>query len=83
MCYETRNQQIARLCYERDDLMWALKSAEKNIEKLLCENEDLKKLCEKQARLNLVNAKLALELDKVKAERDALLARMEAVDDNP
>ena len=67
MCYETRNQQIARLCYERDDLMWSLRSAEKNIEKLLCENEGLKKLCEKQARLNLVNAKLALELDKVKA----------------
>lgn len=40
----------------------------------------LKELCEKQARLNLVNAKLALELDEVTAERDALKARMEAKD---
>lgn len=44
------------------------------------ERDELRRIVEKQARLNLVNAKLALELDEVKAERDALKAKLEADD---
>ena len=41
------------------------------------ERDDLKRICEKQAELNAKVAELALELDAVTAERDALLARLE------
>lgn len=44
MCYETRDSQIARLCYERDDLKRMLKAAEDGMERLRQENEELKAL---------------------------------------
>ena len=45
MCYETRDSQIARLCYERDDYNRMLKAAEEGMERLLQENEELNALC--------------------------------------
>ena len=65
-----------------EDLRSLYAATAKERDELKRENEALKKLCEKQARLNRTVAVLTLELDKVKAERDALLARMEGVDDS-
>ena len=59
---EYLSERVAALAKERDDLRR--------------ENNYLKDLCDRQARLNLVNAKLAMDLDKVTAERDALRARL-------
>ena len=77
MCYETRDSQIARLCYERDDLKRMLKAAEEVMERLRQENEELRKLCEKQARLSRTLAVTARALDDMTAERDALKARLD------
>lgn len=41
------------------------------------EIDALRQICEKQARLNRTVAVLTLELDKVTAERDALMAKLE------
>ena len=54
---EYLSERVAALAQERDDLRR--------------ENNYLKDLCDRQARLNLVNAKLQMDLDKVTAERDA------------
>jgi hypothetical protein len=59
---EYMSERVAALAKERDELRR--------------EVYRLNDLCERQARLNLVNAKLTLELDTVKAERDALKARL-------
>lgn len=40
------------------------------------ERDELKRIVKKQARMNSVMAQMALELDNVKAERDALLAQL-------
>ena len=77
MCYETRDSQIARLCYERDDYKRMLKAAEEGMERLRQENEELKALCEKQARMSRTLAAVSLRLDQVTAERDALAAKLE------
>lgn len=59
------------MCY--DDL-WSLYAATaKERDELRRELNELKKICEKQTRLNRTVAVLTLELDKVTAERDALL----------
>ena len=55
---EYLSERVAALARERDDLRR--------------ENNYLKDLCDRQARLNMVNAKLAMDLDMVTAERDAL-----------
>ena len=57
---EYLSERVAALAKERDD-------ARREVRRL---NE----ICERQARLNIVNAKLAMELDQVTAERDALRA---------
>ena len=54
-------QRLAAICKERDEL------------RKYC--EELRKIIEKQARLNRTVTLMALELDQVKAERDALLSR--------
>ena len=59
---EYLSERVAALAQERDDLRR--------------EVNYLKDLCDRQARLNLVNAKLTMDLDKVTAERDALRARL-------
>ena len=58
---EYLSERLAAVCKERDDL------------KRDCDN--LREIVEKQARLNRTVTLMALELDQVKAERDALLAR--------
>ena len=80
MCYEKRDGRISALCQERDYLNGMLKATEKVVERLKQENAELRELCEKQARVNKSAAALALELDKVTAERDALLAQLEGKD---
>ena len=55
------SERLAAVCKERDDL------------KRDCDN--LREIVEKQARLNRTVTLMALELDQVKAERDALLSR--------
>lgn len=46
----------------------------------VCEDRDkLRQLCEKQAQMNLKVAKLALELDSVKAERDTAVKLLKDV----
>lgn len=60
-----------------EDLRSLYAATAKERDELKRENEGLKKLCEKQARLNRTVAVLTLELDKVKAERDALLEKLE------
>ena len=60
--YEYLSERLAAVCKERDELRR--------------EVSDLKALCEKQARLNRVCAKLSLDLDTVTAERDELRARL-------
>lgn len=44
------------------------------------ERDELRRICEKQAEANGKLAAMALELDDVKAERDALLERLEGND---
>lgn len=61
MCYETLREAYAAVCKERDEL------------KKDC--DVLRTIIDKQARLNRTVTLMALELDQVKAERDALLAR--------
>ena len=58
---EYLSERLAAVCKERDDL------------KRDCDN--LREIVEKQARLNRTVTLMALELDQVKAERDALLSR--------
>lgn len=58
---EYLSERVAALAQERDNLRREL--------------NEMKDLCERQARLSLVNAKLALDLDKVTAERDELKKR--------
>lgn len=41
------------------------------------ERDELKRICEKQAEMNIKVAELALGLDELTAVRDALLARLE------
>lgn len=55
------SDMLDALCKERDEL------------KRDCNN--LREIIDKQARLNRTVTLMALELDQVKAERDALLAR--------
>lgn len=55
------SERLAAVCKERDEL------------KKTC--AELRGIVEKQARLNRTVTFMALELDQVKAERDALLAR--------
>jgi hypothetical protein len=59
---EYMSERVAALAKERDELRREVRR--------------LNEICERQARLNLVNAKLAMDLDKVTAERDALRARL-------
>ena len=47
----------------------------KELDRLKKDRDELRKIVEKQARLNRTVTIMALELDTVKAERDALLAR--------
>ena len=54
-------ERLAAVCKERDEL------------KRDC--EELRKIIEKQARMNRTVTLMALELDRVRAERDALLSR--------
>ena len=56
------SERLAAVCKERDDL------------KRDCDN--LREIVEKQARLNRTVTLMALELDRVRAERDALLAQL-------
>ena len=58
---EYLSERLAAVCKERDEL------------KRVC--EELREIIEKQARLNRTVTLMALELDQVKAERDALLSR--------
>ena len=58
---EYLSERLAAVCKERDEL------------KRDCDN--LREIIDKQARLNRTVTLMALELDQVKAERDALLAR--------
>lgn len=58
---EYLQERLSAVCKERDEL-------KKEI-------AELKLICEKQAAMNGRVAAMALELDQVKAERDALLAR--------
>lgn len=58
---EYLSERLAAVCKERDEL------------KRDCNN--LREIIDKQARLNRTVTLMALELDQVKAERDALLAR--------
>ncbi len=59
---EYMSERVAALAKERDELRREVRR--------------LNEICERQARLNIVNAKLAMDLDKVTAERDALRARL-------
>lgn len=56
---EYLGERVAALAKERDNYRRELR--------------ELKVLCDKQSRLNLVNAKLTQDLDNMTAERDALL----------
>ena len=60
---EYLSERVAALAQERDDLRR--------------ENNYLKDLCDRQARLNLVNAKLQMDLDRVTAERDELKVKIQ------
>lgn len=59
---EYLTERLAAVCKERDELRREVVA--------------LRELCEKQGRLNLVNAKLAMDLEAVMAERDALLSEI-------
>ena len=56
------------MCYEKRDEEFA---------RVCQERDELKRICEKQAETNGRVVAMALELDEVKAERDALLAKLE------
>lgn len=56
---EYMSERVAAIAKERDNYRRELR--------------ELKVLCDKQSRVNLVNAKLQQDLDNMTAERDALL----------
>ena len=58
-------------CYE--DLRALYAATAKERDELRKENEQLKEICQKQAEMNGKMAAMALELDTVTAQRDALL----------
>ena len=60
---EYLSERLAAVCKERDELRR--------------ERDELRKIVEKQARMNRSTVAMALELDRVTAERDALLAKLE------
>lgn len=66
LCYSDLKQLYAATAKERDELKR--------------ENRDLKNILWKQAKANRSMTMMALELDMVTADRDALLARLEGGD---
>lgn len=63
---EYLQERLAAVCKERDELKR--------------DRDELRKIVEKQARLNRTVTLMALELNTVKAERDALRKKLEVKD---
>lgn len=63
-----------------EDLKSLYAATAKERDELKRENEYLRKIVEKQSRMNRATVTLALELDKVTEDRDALKARLEGKD---
>ncbi len=61
MCYETRDQVIARICKERDEL---------------------RRICEKQIRMNRVTAQNALNMDTLIGINETLNCRITELEED-